>query len=158
MAAATFPVTVHEYEIAAKPGRFAYAYEFTASSPRRKNALVVIGGLGGGPHTLRYPRMIAKRLEADAGQLGFSVFEPRLRTSFAGFGYGSLAGDVADLDALVRYLRGIGMEKIVLMGHSTGCQVRIMSLFLTRAGDLTGSTTCRTAWSTQITKGIKTAR
>ena len=28
-----------------------------------------------------------------------------------------------DVDGLVRYLRGLGKEKIVLLGHSTGCQV-----------------------------------
>jgi hypothetical protein len=43
-----------------------------------------------------------------------------MRSSYAGFGYSSLANDVEDTAALVRYLRGIGKEKIVLMGSSTG--------------------------------------
>jgi len=38
------------------------------------------------------------------------------------FGTGDLARDVEDIRALVRYLRGRGKERIVLLGHSTGCQ------------------------------------
>lgn len=45
-----------------------------------------------------------------------------MRSSYTGWGYSSLKDDVADIAALVKYLRGKGKEKIVLMGHSTGCQ------------------------------------
>lgn len=43
-----------------------------------------------------------------------------MRSSYSGFGYSSLANDVADTAALVRYLHSLGEEKIVLMGASTG--------------------------------------
>lgn len=86
-----------------------------------KNALVFIGGLKDGPHTTPYIRTVARRLEKTP-ELNFSVFETRLRSSFDGFGRSSLADDVQDISALVKYLRSIGREKIILFGHSTGCQ------------------------------------
>lgn len=112
-----FPLLAHPYR---SPARGTCAYEMgnTAS----KNALVFIGGLKDGPHTTPYVRTIARRLEK-APELDFSVFETRLRSSFDGFGTSSLADDVHDISALVKYLRSIGREKIILFGHSTGCQV-----------------------------------
>jgi pimeloyl-ACP methyl ester carboxylesterase len=111
-----FPVTAHPYRGGA---RGSCAYEIGLAGAR--NALVFIGGLGDGPHTTPYIRRVAKRLEK-ASQLSFSVFEFRLRSSFAGFGVSSLTKDVEDISALVKYLRSIGKEKVVLLGHSTGCQ------------------------------------
>jgi pimeloyl-ACP methyl ester carboxylesterase len=52
--------------------------------------------------------------------LDYSIWEFRMRSSYSGFGYSSLANDVEDVAALVQYLRGLGKEKIVLMGSSTG--------------------------------------
>jgi pimeloyl-ACP methyl ester carboxylesterase len=108
---------------------------FPASSPppppaSEKNALVFIGGLGDGPHTIPYVRTLAERLfssssaAAAAGpSSSYSVFEARLTSAFTAFGYGSLAQDVREIGDLVRYLRkDLGMRKVVLMGHSTGCQ------------------------------------
>ncbi|KAI1131543.1 hypothetical protein F5Y10DRAFT_233504 [Nemania abortiva] len=112
----TFTTTVHPFP---SPTSHACAYEIGPQNA--KNALVFIGGLGDGPHTVPYPRAIAKRLEETSG-LSYSVFEFRLKSSFNGFGFARLADDVADIAALVKYLRGIGKGRIVLMGHSTGCQ------------------------------------
>ncbi|KAI5928754.1 hypothetical protein F4810DRAFT_645181 [Camillea tinctor] len=112
----TFSTTVHPF---ASPTKYACAYEI--GLPNAKNALLFIGGLGDGPHTVFYPRAIAKELEARP-ELSFSVFEFRLKSSFLGFGFTRLADDVADISALVRYLRSIGKQKVVLMGHSTGSQ------------------------------------
>ncbi|KAI1168002.1 hypothetical protein F5B18DRAFT_342161 [Nemania serpens] len=112
----TFTTTVHPFP---SPTSHACAYEI---GPRNAiNSLVFIGGLGDGPHTVPYPRAIAKRLEEDPG-LGYSVFEFRLKSSFAAFGFSRLVDDVADIAALVKYLRSIGKERVVLMGHSTGSQ------------------------------------
>ncbi|KAI1096553.1 DUF1749-domain-containing protein [Rostrohypoxylon terebratum] len=112
----TFTVTVHPFQ---SPTAHACAYEVGPANA--KNALVFIGGLGDGPHTVPYPRAIAKQLETEP-ELSCSVFEFRLRSSFAGFGFTCLDDDVADISALVRYLRSIGKEHVVLMGHSTGSQ------------------------------------
>ncbi|KAK9414210.1 hypothetical protein SUNI508_02309 [Seiridium unicorne] len=113
---APFTTTVHPFE---SPTASACAYELGSSSA--KNAYVFIGGLGDGPHTVPYARAIAKALE-DRSELSYSVFEFRLTSSFNGFGFARLADDVADISALVKYLRSIGKEKVVLSGHSTGCQ------------------------------------
>ncbi|CAJ2506233.1 Uu.00g003630.m01.CDS01 [Anthostomella pinea] len=112
----TFTTTVHPFQ---SPTPHACSYEIGLANA--KNALVFIGGLGDGPHTVPYPRAIAKRLEARP-ELSFSVFEFRLKSSFLGFGFARLVDDVADISALVEYLRSIGKEKVVLMGHSTGTQ------------------------------------
>lgn len=117
MATAPFPVTVHPYPSKVK---HACAYELGSSSAR--NALIFVGGLGDGPHTVPYIRTVAAKLEADPG-LSYSVFEIRIRSSFCGFGWNNLAKDVQDISSLVKYLRGIGKRKVVLMGHSTGSQV-----------------------------------
>lgn len=114
---APFPVTVHPYKSKVKA---ACAYEL--GTPGRRNALVFIGGLTDGPHTVPYLRTIADKIAAAPG-LDYSVFEIRIRSSFDGFGWGSLAQDVEDISAVVTYLRGLGKERVVLMGHSTGCQV-----------------------------------
>ncbi len=115
----TFSTVVHPFE---SPTPHACAYETGPSDAR--NALIFIGGLGDGPHTVPYPRAIAKRLESHP-ELSCSVFEFRMRSSFLGFGFSRLANDVKDISALVGYLRSIGKQKIVLIGHSTGCQVFI---------------------------------
>lgn len=115
---APFQVTVHPYQ-SPTPGSCAYE-QGDSSAP---NALVFIGGLTDGPHTTAYIRVVARHL-AERKDLGYSVFEIRMRSSFIGFGTSSLMQDVDDISALVRYLRGIGRKKIVLMGHSTGTQVK----------------------------------
>ncbi|KAI0481171.1 DUF1749-domain-containing protein [Xylariaceae sp. FL0804] len=114
--AGAFTTTVHPFK---SPTPYTCAYE--VGLPNAKNAVIFIGGLGDGPHTVPYPRALAKRLEAEP-ELSYSVFEFRLKSSFLGFGFARLADDVADVSALVKYLREIGREKVVLMGHSTGSQ------------------------------------
>lgn len=133
-----FAATVHPFP---SPTSNACAYEI--GSPNAKNSLVFIGGLGDGPHTVPYPRAIAKRLGEDPS-LSYSVFEFRLKSSFSAFGFARLVDDVADITALVKYLRSIGKERVVLMGHSTGCQVRYAFGIL--AGQMANR--ARTAWST----------
>lgn len=112
-----FQVLVHPYR---SPARGTCAYEMGNTSSR--NAIVFIGGLSDGPHTTPYIRTVARRLEA-ASELSYSVFEIRMRSSFAVYGTASLKSDVEDISALVKYLRTLGRDKIVLFGHSTGCQV-----------------------------------
>lgn len=112
-------MTVHPYP--SPKVRNACAYELGPSSAR--NAIIFIGGLTDGPHTVPYIRTVASKIQ-DAAGLDYSVFEIRMRSSFFGFAWSSLAKDVEDISALVKYLRGLGKQKIILFGHSTGCQVR----------------------------------
>lgn len=122
---APFTVTVHPY-----PSKVKHACAYELGSPA-KNALVFIGGLTDGPHTVPYIRTVAAKIEATTG-IDYSVFEIRIHSSFDGFGWGSLAQDVEDISAVVKYLRSIGKETIILMGHSTGCQVRGTMFFSPR--------------------------
>ncbi|QPH12675.1 hypothetical protein C2857_004945 [Epichloe festucae Fl1] len=116
-----FTVTVHPYE-SPTPGACAYELGSNAASRKSRNAVIFIGGLGDGPHTVPYIRTVARHLETTGKELAYSIFEVRLRSAFIGFGTSSLKKDVDDIAALVKYLRGLGKEKIVLFGHSTGCQ------------------------------------
>ncbi|KAK4190044.1 hypothetical protein QBC35DRAFT_491156 [Podospora australis] len=123
-----YPTLVHSFPVfpsprlPSPPSSTLQAYEhifFSSPSPSHKNALIFIGGLGDGPHGVPYVRSLASFLAS----LNFSVFEIRLTSSFSGWGYSSLRQDAAEIQALVSYLRkGLGKEKVVLMGHSTGCQ------------------------------------
>ncbi|GKT43694.1 UPF0619 GPI-anchored membrane protein [Colletotrichum spaethianum] len=115
MASVPFPCIVHPYE---SPTSHASAYEIGPSGA--SNAILFIGGLSDGPHTVLYTKTLATHLEKT--EQDWSIFEIRMRSSFSGYGYSSLKNDVEDISALVRYLRGIGKKKVVLMGHSTGCQ------------------------------------
>lgn len=108
-----FPVTVHPFT---SPTANACAYETGPSSAQ--HALVFIGGLTGGPHTLDLSHLSSALAQSPA--LDYALWEFRMRSSYSGFGYSSLANDVEDIAALVQYLRGIGKKKIVLMGASTG--------------------------------------
>ncbi|CRK15560.1 hypothetical protein BN1723_010711 [Verticillium longisporum] len=112
----SFPVIVHPFQ-SPTPDSCAYEIGSKASS----NALIFIGGLTGGPHPSRTPLTLAHGL-ADASELNYSVWEFRMRSSYSGFGFSSIANDVEDIKALVTYLRSRGKNKIVLMGVSTGCQ------------------------------------
>ena len=114
---APYQVLVHPYRA---PERGTCAYERGNSTA--KNAVIFIGGLGDGPHSVSYVGAVASRLSTERS-LEYSLFEMRLRSSFNGYGTSSLAADVEDISALVKYLRSIGRERVVLFGHSTGCQV-----------------------------------
>jgi hypothetical protein len=158
---APFSVIVHLYESSL---RNACAYELVTSTPsslpESNAALVFIGGLGDGPHTVPYIRTVASALakagteQVDIKVLRYSVFEVRLSSSFAGYGFASLAKDVMEIDALVRYLRQIGKRKIVLMGHSTGCQVSHRHSCSPSRDSILQLTAGRTAWNMQITRSM----
>ncbi|KAF4503880.1 hypothetical protein G6O67_008816 [Ophiocordyceps sinensis] len=111
-----FPVLVHPY---LHTGMCAYELGNTSA----RNAIVFIGGSvgAGGPHTTPYIRTVARRLD-QFPVLSFSVFEIRMRSSFVGYGTDSLENDVYHISALVKHLRVQGRRKIVLFGHSLGCQ------------------------------------
>jgi hypothetical protein len=114
MASKPFAVTVHPFT---SPTHSACAYERGDTSSR--NAIVFLGGLTCGPHTTPELETLVERLQSNP-ELSYSFWEFRMRSSYTGFGYSSLANDVEDVSALVQYLREQGKEKIVLLGSSTG--------------------------------------
>lgn len=123
-----YPVLVHNYGSKLVP--HACIYEIAPpgvswnTSRSRSDALVFIGGLGDGPHTVPAIRAVADRLARMGGGLeDWSVFEIRLNSSFGQWGFSSLREDVREIGEVVSYLRDrLGRRRVVLMGHSTGCQ------------------------------------
>jgi hypothetical protein len=112
---ATFPGHMHIYS----EGLVAFEHNPYNQAIASENIILFIGGLGDGLLTIRYPRRIAHNL---AGH--WSVAELLLSSSYNGWGTGSLKRDVNEIHRAVKFFRALkGPDsKVVLMGHSTGCQ------------------------------------
>jgi len=86
-----------------------------------KNTLIFIGGLGDGLCTVSYVPLLAKALPPT-----WKLVQVVLSSSYMGWGFSSLDRDAAELSECVKYFRGLEKDtnsgKIILMGHSTGCQ------------------------------------
>ena len=83
------------------------------------NVLVFIGGLTDGFLTVDYVRPLASRLI----ELGWSLVQFLTSSSYRGYGTSSLGKDSEELGSLLNYLvKNFNAKKIVLLGHSTGCQ------------------------------------
>jgi pimeloyl-ACP methyl ester carboxylesterase len=91
----------------------------TLPTPSAKpNTILFIGGLSDGLLTVDYTKAIATRLPPS-----WSIAEVLLSSSYEGWRFGSLKRDAEELHECVEYFRALKKEgKIVLMGHSTGCQ------------------------------------
>ncbi|OWY52798.1 DUF1749-like protein [Alternaria alternata] len=120
----SFPVYVHPIP-PNHPTICAYERRHSNSSDC-KHAVVFIGGLGSGPHTTHYLGALNAMLEcasqSSTNNVKYNLWELRMRSSYTAFGYGSLKEDGEDVASLVGHLKGIGVEKIVLVGSSSGCQ------------------------------------
>lgn len=89
------------------------------------NTVVFIGGLGDGITTVPYVKPLADALD----KAGWGVVELLTTSSFGGWGTGSLERDAEEVEKAVEYLTtkleagGLpNKQKVVLLGHSTGCQ------------------------------------
>ncbi|OCL04582.1 siderophore biosynthesis lipase/esteras-like protein [Glonium stellatum] len=90
----------------------------TISTPESPNTLLWIGGLGDGLLTVAYPATMAQLLLPN-----WTLAEVLLSSSYKGWGTGSLKRDAQEIASCVRYFQKLRpTAKIVLMGHSTGCQ------------------------------------
>lgn len=67
--------------------------------------------------TVPYPSLLARTLPET-----WSLAQTLLSSSYSGWGTSSIQSDAAELHQCVMYFRTIKGGKIVLMGHSTGCQ------------------------------------
>ncbi|KAJ0413083.1 hypothetical protein BJY00DRAFT_297433 [Aspergillus carlsbadensis] len=121
------------------------AFEYSTSSPGagshahvKPHTLLFIGGLNDGLGTVSYVADIVAALEGTE----WSLFSPILSSSYAGWGMGGLKQDVYEIARCVEYIREYKRQrrsastldsgwgdtdtdtetKIVVMGHSTGCQ------------------------------------
>lgn len=89
------------------------------SDPSLPHSVVFIPGLTDTFGTCPY----LDRLAAGVAPYGFSVVQLQLSSSLGGFGVCSLEGDAQEIARGVSWLREKrGKDKVVLMGHSTGCQ------------------------------------
>ncbi|KAJ8060997.1 hypothetical protein OCU04_010075 [Sclerotinia nivalis] len=95
------------------------AFEHTpkASDSEPQNIVIFIGGLSDGLLTVPYPSSISDALPTD-----WSLAQVLLSSAYTGWGISSLKKDAEELSKCVAYFRTIKSGKIVLMGHSTGCQ------------------------------------
>jgi len=92
---------------------------FESGNPHSSNVLVFIGGLTDGYNAVPYLPVLLEKLMAK----GWSLVQTTLRSSYLGYGIGSLQDDSDDLDVLVRYLiKERSKKRIVFLGHSTGGQ------------------------------------
>ncbi|KAF2197022.1 DUF1749-domain-containing protein [Delitschia confertaspora ATCC 74209] len=90
----------------------------TLQDPSTLNTLLWVGGLGDGLLTVDYPTAIAKSLPPN-----WRLAHVVLTSAYNGWATGSLKRDAEELGKAVVYFRELrGNGKVVLMGHSTGCQ------------------------------------
>lgn len=111
------PGTLHTYS----PSLFAFEHSPSNTQPTNElniNTLLWIGGLGDGVLTVHYPKAIAASLPPN-----WVLAEVLLSSSYKGWATGSLKRDAKELGECVKYFKQLRPgAKIVLMGHSTGCQ------------------------------------
>ncbi|KAK9236940.1 hypothetical protein V1525DRAFT_405455 [Lipomyces kononenkoae] len=103
------------------------AFEFgTSTGTPHKDILLFIGGLGDGLLTVPYIPQLAASIDSS----GWSLVQLLISSSYRGWGAGDLARDASEIEEAVSYFSKLRGGKVVLMGHSTGCQDTIY--YLTR--------------------------
>ncbi|ODV90373.1 hypothetical protein CANCADRAFT_26030 [Tortispora caseinolytica NRRL Y-17796] len=96
-----------------------WTFEFsTRSGSRHSNLLLFVAGLTDNICSVGYLPPLAEELDT----IGWSTAQIMASSAGSGFGLVSLASDVQQISEVVSYFRDQGFNKIVLMGHSTGCQ------------------------------------
>lgn len=100
------------------------AFEFNSSGKTAPNVLLFVGGLFDGLLTVPYlPKLAAHLASIDNGN--WVLVQGLLSSSYKGWGQSSLLKDNQEIGKMVEYFRserGGSREKVVLMGHLTGCQ------------------------------------
>lgn len=61
-------------------------------------------------------------LSSELEKINWSLCQVHMRSSYLGFGTGSLQRDFEDISSCISYLLDNGKRRVVLMGHSTGSQ------------------------------------
>jgi pimeloyl-ACP methyl ester carboxylesterase len=93
------------------------AFEISNSSSSTPNLLLWIGGLTDTYHSVSYVYTLAASLPTS-----WSLAQVNLSSAGSGWGISSLGQDVNELSSLIHYFHTQGKQKVVVMGHSTGCQ------------------------------------
>ncbi|KAF2670602.1 DUF1749-domain-containing protein [Microthyrium microscopicum] len=110
-APASFAGSLHRYN------NRLVAFEHTRTGTAPTNTLLWVGGLGDGLLTVNYPAVLASALPPT-----WSLVEVSTSASLSGWGSTTLARDAHEIAACVAYFQKLRGGKVVLMGHSTGCQ------------------------------------
>ena len=149
------PGTLHKYN--KKLVAFEHARPDSSTSPSNPHILIWIGGLGDGLLTVDYTTSIASALPPS-----WSLAEVLLRSSYNGWATGRLSRDARELGECIEYFKALRRgAKVVLMGHSTGCQ-DIMEYLVGRDAKklpqidgaiLQGSVSDREAWGDALESG-----
>jgi pimeloyl-ACP methyl ester carboxylesterase len=90
---------------------------FFDSSSSASRVVLFIGGLGDGLNAVPYLSSLASALDA----IDCSLVQVLTSSSYQGWGMGDVERDARELTTALRYLRHRG-RRVVLLGHSTGCQ------------------------------------
>lgn len=97
---------------------FEHASPYDSSTTDAPNTILWVGGLTDGLLTVPYPASIAASLPSS-----WVLAEVLISSSYKGWGTSSLARDARELGDCVKYFKTLRPnKKVVLMGHSTGCQ------------------------------------
>ncbi|CAO2651995.1 Nn.00g002780.m01.CDS01 [Neocucurbitaria sp. VM-36] len=136
---------------------FEHSPSGAVSSNETPNTLLYIGGLTDGLLTVPYPTAIAASLPPS-----WVLAEVLLSSSYKGWGVCSLARDARELGECVQYFKTLRPgKKVVLLGHSTGCQ-DIMEYVVGKDSDkrpgidgaiLQGGVSDREAWADMLNEG-----
>ncbi|GAA5919973.1 hypothetical protein JCM1841_004405 [Sporobolomyces salmonicolor] len=104
------------------------AFEFTSPSP--KGTVLFVGGLNDTYLSVPYLPRLADALRC----AGWALVQVALSSAGEGWGGRTITKDAEQLAVIVRYWREQrGIDKLVLMGHSTGAQDAVAYLHLTAA-------------------------
>ncbi|GAA5873425.1 hypothetical protein JCM3774_000781 [Rhodotorula dairenensis] len=106
------------------------AFEYASTARNAADPLVLfVAGLGDTLLSVPYLGQLAQALD----QAGWRCAQALLSSSGAGWGTASIEQDAMELAQIVSYYKQGGARKVVLLGHSTGCQDAIAYLHLKRS-------------------------
>ncbi len=94
------------------------AFEHSDEPNPNTDTLIWIGGLGDGLLTVSYPSILSQHLPPN-----WTLTQIVLSSSYSGWGTSSVIRDAWEIAQCVQYFQSLRPgRKVVLMGHSTGCQ------------------------------------
>jgi pimeloyl-ACP methyl ester carboxylesterase len=119
-AAATAPGTVGRLYNYRSPGNFNALQAFESPASHTYTRFVIfVGGLTDGLLACPYVPALGEACDQEA----WGFVQPRLSSSYIGYGTGSLYRDALELELLVTFLvEHRGATAVAVVGHSTGCQ------------------------------------
>lgn len=100
--------------------------------PGSRHTIIFVGGLSDTLATVPYLPLLAEAI----APLDYSLVQPQLSSSLGGFGVSSLEADAREICLVVKHLQNRPANpkpkegKMIIMGHSTGCQdiARLLSM------------------------------